>query len=756
MGDDITIGVTEIVNNIEVTAQPNDQIVDISVIDNADEVTLNITPTVIEINVNKGSSYARWGTIYGNLTDQTDLTNALILKADLVDGKVPAYQLPSFVDDVVEVANYAALPATGETGKIYVTLDNNKIYRWSGSVYIEIASNSAIWGAITGTLSNQTDLQNALNLKQNSLSWMSPLSVAGGTVSISYSGVSTNGALSSTDWNTFNGKANDNEVVHLAGTETITGSKTFTDSRTTFQNADFAQIRFKNTTDLTKYLDIGYGSNGNMFSKTGLDFRVGGLTTAALSIASNENATFRANVTANSFTNVNASTGIGFNSTNSSSGKGFESTNSSTGQGFYSYNSGLGTGIYSTNTAAGKGIQCYNSSTGTGFYSNNSAGGIALYSNNESSGRNLLLNNTTTATGMPFTIQKQGVDKFTINDAGGVYAAGSVGIGTTSPGTTTANTLLGFVNGSNIQARTAVPQIAMSSNIDGDWYSPTYKTTAPAAQIIADGYYGNISFRTAPSGTAGNAITWNGAAIYIQNDSKVGIGTTSPSTKLHVGDGTNTGSQYLRVQGSGSDIFIGESGGTLFGFSPRSAGYVISDNSTNPFLIGVVYSQPLVFGTANTERMRITSGGNVGIGTSSPGVSLEVNGLIRSIPVYNNTTATAANLVVSSGGTFERSTSSLKYKKEVRDYDKGLETLLQIRPVYYKGKSESDGDKQFAGLIAEEIHELGLTEFVQYAEDETPDALAYTHMVALLVKSIQEQNVMLQELKAEIELLKAN
>ena len=167
MGDDITIGVTEIVNNIEVTAQPNDQIVDISVIDNADEVTLNITPTVVEVNINKGSSFAQWGDLYGTLSEQTDLQNALNLKANLVDGKVPASELPSYVDDIIEVANYAALPATGETGKIYVTLDNNKIYRWSGSVYIEIASNSAIWGAITGTLSNQTDLQNALNAKFN-------------------------------------------------------------------------------------------------------------------------------------------------------------------------------------------------------------------------------------------------------------------------------------------------------------------------------------------------------------------------------------------------------------------------------------------------------------------------------------------------------------------------------------------------------------------------------------------------------------
>ena len=56
-----------------------------------------------------------------------------------VDSKVPAINLPSYVDDVIESANLAALPATGEVGKIYVTLDNNKIFRWSGSVYIEIS-----------------------------------------------------------------------------------------------------------------------------------------------------------------------------------------------------------------------------------------------------------------------------------------------------------------------------------------------------------------------------------------------------------------------------------------------------------------------------------------------------------------------------------------------------------------------------------------------------------------------------------------
>lgn len=55
-------------------------------------------------------------------------------------GKVPSSQLPSYVDDVIEVANFAALPVTGETGKIYVTLDTNETFRWSGTVYVEIAT----------------------------------------------------------------------------------------------------------------------------------------------------------------------------------------------------------------------------------------------------------------------------------------------------------------------------------------------------------------------------------------------------------------------------------------------------------------------------------------------------------------------------------------------------------------------------------------------------------------------------------------
>ena len=55
-------------------------------------------------------------------------------------GQVPAGNLPSYIDDVLEFANLAAFPGAGETGKIYVAIDTLKQYRWSGSAYTELTA----------------------------------------------------------------------------------------------------------------------------------------------------------------------------------------------------------------------------------------------------------------------------------------------------------------------------------------------------------------------------------------------------------------------------------------------------------------------------------------------------------------------------------------------------------------------------------------------------------------------------------------
>lgn len=59
-------------------------------------------------------------------------------------GVIPSAQLPSYVDDVIEVTQYAQLPETGESGKIYIVTSTNIQYRWSGSAYVEISKSIAL------------------------------------------------------------------------------------------------------------------------------------------------------------------------------------------------------------------------------------------------------------------------------------------------------------------------------------------------------------------------------------------------------------------------------------------------------------------------------------------------------------------------------------------------------------------------------------------------------------------------------------
>ncbi len=59
-------------------------------------------------------------------------------------GVIPSAQLPSYVDDVIEVTQYDQLPETGESGKIYIVTSTNIQYRWSGSAYVEISKSIAL------------------------------------------------------------------------------------------------------------------------------------------------------------------------------------------------------------------------------------------------------------------------------------------------------------------------------------------------------------------------------------------------------------------------------------------------------------------------------------------------------------------------------------------------------------------------------------------------------------------------------------
>lgn len=101
----------------------------------------------------------------------------------ITSGTIPAARLPSYVDDVLEFANLAAFPATGETGKIYVAIDTGKSYRWTGTVYFDLGTDtlnrikygrtttlSSSSGVVTIDCAADTDLYD-LTLTENITSW---------------------------------------------------------------------------------------------------------------------------------------------------------------------------------------------------------------------------------------------------------------------------------------------------------------------------------------------------------------------------------------------------------------------------------------------------------------------------------------------------------------------------------------------------------------------------------------------------------
>lgn len=82
-------------------------------------------------------------------------------------GKVPSQQLPSYVDDVIEVEDYAHLPEEGESGKIYLTLDTGNQYRWSGSTYIPLNENNIEGDGVKKIIKLTAEEYNALATKDS-------------------------------------------------------------------------------------------------------------------------------------------------------------------------------------------------------------------------------------------------------------------------------------------------------------------------------------------------------------------------------------------------------------------------------------------------------------------------------------------------------------------------------------------------------------------------------------------------------------
>jgi len=163
----------------------------------------------------------------------------------------------------------------------------------------------------------------------------------------------------------------------------------------------------------------------------------------------------------------------------------------------------------------------------------------------------------------------------------------------------------------------------------------SYKYLATDYSSIIQFSSGGFKFLTAPSGTAGNAVTFT-ERMRIDNAGNVGIGTSSPYAPANYGN--------LTVNGTNGGTF------SLFTNGTRS---FTAYSTTGAVVMGSVTSVPLVLTTNDTERMRIDSSGNVGIGTSNPTslLNLYKAGSTEVACKYQNGNATAGFVVgVSTAG----------------------------------------------------------------------------------------------------------
>ena len=228
-----------------------------------------------------------------------------------------------------------------------------------------------------------------------------------------------------------------------------------------------------------------------------------------------------------------------------------------------------------------------------------------------------------------------------------------------------------------------------------------------------NGVGGHNNLVVAGSTTDTNITNNSGAAITISNTD----GTANNTAGLHFAREDTDGSPHY----AGASIVAQFADTMNTGEYPKTGLFFLTSSTNN---------------AAPSQKMHINDVGDIRIGR-----------------VYSNTTSGGANVRVQSDGLMQRDTSSRRYKNTIADATHGLTDLNKLRPVTYKGNN--DGDTVFGGLIAEEVHDAGLTEFVDYNSDNEPDALKYGNMVSLCIKAIQELSAKVETLETKVAALEA-
>ena len=353
-----------------------------------------------------------------------------------------------------------------------------------------------------------------------------------------------------------------------------------------------------------------------------------------------------------------------------------------------------------------------------------------------------------------------------------ITAGGDVGIGTSSPaflteivgGATTVETTL-------LQVRSNAGGIGTGTTIAlGNSTNPTAgsgRVELAAIRTTASG--GSFVIRTGDD--SGNIQE----RMRIDSAGNVGIGTTSPAANLHVRGGSGAAVRVSNIAGTTYTSILNDgiysTGTDLYIFAPST------------------YAN--IFYAGGSERMRIHAGGNVSIGNTTNTYNLDVTGSIRATTyLYASGGAAGHGLYLADGssnglisqmsngsgstvtyiGNQTITTSSdIRIKNNVRPTERNaLELLGQWEIVDHTWNDPSDQCENnrnsrgvWTGVIAQQIQPITPWLVNKPLEDENKDGsknlwlVDFAYSVPLLVKAIQEQQAMIEELKAEVAKLKS-
>jgi hypothetical protein len=607
-------------------------------------------------------------------------------------GRVPSSQLPSFVDDVLEFADLASFPETGESGKIYIALDTNKTYRWGGTTYVEISA-----GVVLGE-TETTAYRGDRGKIAYDYSQIGHLPLTGGTLASS-------GSTNTLDINHASGsglalnitKAGNNEglkVVKTSGSglaASITGGVTLLDELNLTTKLADAHIASADTWNakIGGTIATGQVAFGTADGVIGGDSGLTWNNTTKILSATNDAIFNGVNVgrgggnvssntrvgsgalNANTTGNQNTAVGVDclrFNTTgsnNTANGRlalrNNTTGNNNTASGYFTlFNNTTGNSNTANGTSALEKNTTGNDNTASGFNAlfNNTTG-----NSNTANGYFALFNNTTGGSNIAFgfnsgryiadgttanTITNNSVflgasTKALADNQTNQIVIGHNAIGLGSNSVVLGNDLITFTGlKGNVGVNTTTnagfrldvngtARIVGATRIDNLAGTGTRMVVADANGVMSTQALGiagsgttNYLAKFTDGGTVGDSQVFD-------NGTNVGIGTDSPSDKLAIGNGSE--SINVRITGNnsgssgGSAINVGILGTTNIAIGNKSAILGGSYDSTALFYWG--NDGDLVFSDAS-ERMRITSGGNLLINTDTDaGFRLDVNGTGR-------------------------------------------------------------------------------------------------------------------------------